>query len=118
MMRRPPRSPLFPYTTLVRSRPNAPRAHRRRAPAGAAARRGRAQPRARGRRPPGVGALVLALEDCRDSHPSCSTNRDEPPARAAIGKLLREPGDDARAGGAERMSDGDAAALRVHLAAV
>src|SRR2546422_11525245 len=64
------------------------------------------------------GGWVSALEDRRDSHPACSADRDQPAARAAVGELLREPGDDARAGGAERMADGDAAALRVHLAAV
>src|SRR2546422_5354243 len=66
----------------------------------------------------GKWGLSLFFEDRRDSHPSCSANRDQPPARAAVGELLREPGDDARAGGAKRMADGDAAALRVHLAAV
>src|SRR5207249_5332864 len=60
----------------------------------------------------------LALEDRRDSHSAGCADRNEPPARAAVGELLREPGDDARAGGAERMADSDAAALRVHLAAV
>src|SRR2546427_12429972 len=59
-----------------------------------------------------------ALEDRRDSHPACGADRDQPAARAAVGELLREPGDDARAGGAERMADGDAAALRVHLRAI
>src|SRR5438552_17222577 len=58
-----------------------------------------------------------ALEDRRDSHPACGADRDQPAARAAVGELLREPGDDARAGGAERMADGDAAALRGPLRA-
>src|SRR2546422_3888133 len=64
------------------------------------------------------GGWVSALEDRRDSHPACGADRDQPAARAAVGELLREPGDDARAGGAERMADGDAAALRVHLRAI
>src|SRR5882762_7483074 len=51
----------------------------------------------------------LAFEDCRDPHPAGCADRDQPPARAAVGELLREPGDDARAGGAERMADRDAA---------
>src|SRR5882762_11798026 len=63
-------------------------------------------------------SLFLALEDGCDPHPAGCADRDQPAARAAIGELLREPGDDARAGGAERMADGDAAALRVHLRAV
>src|SRR2546426_1534217 len=66
----------------------------------------------------GKWGLSLFFEDRRDSHPSCSADRNEPAARAAVGELLREPGDDARAGGAERMADGDAAALRVHLPAI
>src|SRR3989440_12823150 len=64
------------------------------------------------------GGWVSALEDRCDPHPACGADRDQPAARAAVGELLREPGDDARAGGAERMADGDAAALRVHLRAV
>src|SRR2546427_4708703 len=68
--------------------------------------------------PAGKWGLSLFFEDRRDSHPACGADRDQPAARAAVGELLREPGDDARAGGAERMADGDAAALRVHLAAV
>src|SRR5256886_17264709 len=66
----------------------------------------------------GKWGLSLFFEDRRDSHSAGCADRNEPPARAAVGELLREPGDDARAGGAERMADGDAAALRVHLAAV
>src|SRR6266513_1104452 len=53
-----------------RLRAGAARAHRSGAPAGAPARRGRAQPRARGRRPPGIGAPVLALENCANPHPA------------------------------------------------
>src|SRR3989454_12645039 len=66
----------------------------------------------------GKWGLSLFFEDRRDSHSAGCADRNEPPARAAVGELLRQPGDDARAGGAERMADGDAAALRVHLAAV
>src|SRR3989454_4349642 len=66
----------------------------------------------------GKWGLSLFFEDRRDSHPACGADRDQPAARAAVGELLREPGDDARAGGAERMADGDAAALRVHLRAI
>src|SRR5256885_11748463 len=68
--------------------------------------------------PAGKWGLSLFFEDCCDSHPACGADRDQPAARAAVGELLREPGDDARAGGAERMADGDAAALRVHLRAI
>src|SRR6266568_2780577 len=66
----------------------------------------------------GKWGLSLFFEDRRDPHPARGADRDQPPARAAVGELLREPGDDARAGGAERMADGDAAALRVHLRAI
>src|SRR5216117_4609691 len=66
----------------------------------------------------GKWGLSLFFQDCRDPHSAGCADRNEPAARAAVGELLREPGDDARAGGAERMADGDAAALRVHLRAV
>src|SRR5438132_6110850 len=66
----------------------------------------------------GKWGLSLFFEDRCDPHSAGCADRNEPPARAAVCELLREPGDDARAGGAERMADGDAAALRVHLAAV
>src|SRR3989442_15967594 len=66
----------------------------------------------------GKWGLSLFFEDCRNPHSAGCADRNEPAARAAVGELLRQPGDDARAGGAERMTDGDAAALRVHLRAI
>src|SRR5256886_10833164 len=55
MIRRPPRSTLFPYTTLFRSRPRARRAVRPRGPTAVA----RSSPRAR----PRAGARVARSEE-------------------------------------------------------
>src|SRR2546422_7712057 len=59
MIRRPPRSTLFPYTTLFRSRAGASLGARGADPAGAAAARrpGRAQPGPRGALQDGHGAV-------------------------------------------------------------
>jgi hypothetical protein len=47
--------------------------------------------------------------------PAGGADRDQPAARAALGKLLGERRHDARAGGGEGMADGDARALRIEL---
>src|SRR3712207_8241272 len=63
MIRRPPRSTLFPYTTLFRSRQPEPVFHDRRRPVGRASRVVRRGPRRTRRRRPG-GATTTARSSC------------------------------------------------------
>src|ERR1700752_3276951 len=60
----------------------------------------------------------LSLENRGDAHSARGANGDKPAPRAALGELLGERRHDARAGGGERMADGDARAFRVELRAV
>src|SRR5687768_17430620 len=61
---------------------------------------------------------TLSLQDGGHSHAAGGADRDEPAPAAALGELLRQRGDDPRAGGGERMADGDARAPGVNFCPV
>src|SRR5690606_13030139 len=59
-----------------------------------------------------------ALDDRRHAHAAGGTDRNQAAARATLGELLGEGGEDAGAGSREGMADGHAAALEIQFAAI
>src|SRR5690348_17885227 len=83
MIRRPPRSTLFPYTTLFRSGPAGRRVHRRhRLAAGGQVRDHRARPRRRPIRLECVGAS--RVEDDQEDRKSTRLNSSHPSISYAV----------------------------------
>src|SRR6185312_12538828 len=54
------------------------------------------------------GTVLLAFEDGGDAHAAGGADRDQAAARTLLLQQLRQGGDDARAGGGERVAHGEA----------